>query len=145
MKLVDVRKHPRAQALLYCMLEERRPEHSISHRVMPTRIQHNRFVDGYGPPGDPYKYWALIDVHGEIVGNTYLTSRDEIGIHISGRHQGRGYGPQAVELLMRLFGDREYLANIAPRNERSAAMFRDLGFDLCQVTLRREARRYHAD
>jgi len=142
MKLIDVRsKHARATALLYALLEERKPENSISHRRMPSIAEHNRFVAAYGGPGQPYQFWALIEVDGSIVGHVYLTRRNEIGIQIFERYHGKGYGPQAVKLLMQLFGDREYLANIAPGNGRSMDMFNRLGFDICQVTLRREQRR----
>lgn len=143
MKFIDVREHPRASAVLYALLEERRPEHSISHRRMPSLAEHNRFVAGYGGPYEPYKFWGLIEVSGQIVGHVYLTRRDEIGIQIFEHHQRRGYGRDAVKLLMQLFGDRDYLANINPSNGPSIDMFAKMGFEILQVTLRREGR--HAD
>lgn len=145
MRLIDVRMHPRAAPILYSLLEERTPEQSISHRHMPSIAEHNAFVANYGGPHEPYFYWGLIDVNGTIVGHIYLTRRNEIGIQIYNRHQGKGHGTEAVQLLMRLFGKREYLANINPFNQASIAMFMKLGFGLCQLTYRltdyREARR----
>ena len=120
-----------AKLILYALLTERTPEVSISHREMPTWDQHSAFVDGH-----PYIYWRLIDVAGEIVGACYLTDRNEIGIQIFKAHRGKGYGPQAVHMLMEDCGPRSYLANINPKNMASQEMFERLGFGLCQLTYR---------
>lgn len=133
MQLVDIRER-NAAAYLYKLLDERDPVANISHRQMPTFDQHCAFVKRYG---EPYAFWGLIEYDAVPVGAIYLTTRNEIGIAIAKTHQGAGYGPQAVRLLMQMFGEREYLANIAPGNVRSREMFAKLGFELCQVTMRR--------
>lgn len=141
LRFVDIRLHDQAVPILWELLSERRLEHSISHRRMPSRDEHIYFVVNYGGSDEPYTYWGLLEVDQDIVGHIYLTARNEIGIQVFERCQRNGYARAAVELLMRFFGDREYLANINPANEASIALFKSLGFDVCQVTYRREARR----
>jgi len=131
MKLIPVASRPDAARHLWDLLAERTPEQSISHRHMPTKAEHRAFVESH-----PYQYWALIDIAGEIVGACYLTRTNEIGIAIYKKHRGKGFGPEAVKLLMEYMGPREYLANVNPLNEASARMFKKLGFNICQHTYR---------
>jgi RimJ/RimL family protein N-acetyltransferase len=121
-----------ATKFLYKLLEERDPVANISHREMPTFEQHTDFVYSL-----PYKAWYIVWAQDEPVGATYLSYADEIGISILKSHQGKGYGEAAVQLLMRMNPGKQFLANIAPRNVRSIAMFEGLGFEPCQITFRK--------
>ena len=57
------------------------------------------------------------------------------GVFVLRTHQGAGYGPQAVRLVMaRHRGVKRFLANINPANQRSIAVFADLGFRHIQNT-----------
>jgi RimJ/RimL family protein N-acetyltransferase len=114
---------------LYDLLAERDPVANISHREMPTFDQHRKFLESV-----PYKRWYLIGLDGEWIGSVYLTNANEIGVSILKAHQGNGYGKQAVYLLMKRHPEKRFLANIAPGNARSAAMFEGLGFTLFQHT-----------
>lgn len=127
-KLLDVYDQPGAEVYLYALLQERDGSINISHQVMPTPAQHLRFVHSH-----PYRDWCLIDA-GEIVGATYLTKQNEIGIFIFKMHQGRGLGKQALALMKERHQDRRLLANINPDNTRSAELFRSAGFKLVQHT-----------
>lgn len=129
MKLVSVYDNPLAAAHLYQLLKERDESVNISHRAMPTWDEHLRFVASI-----PYAAWYLIDVDGEMVGATYLTRQDEIGIFIFRAYQGRGFGKQAVTLLTEAHPRQHYLANINPDNHRSISMFTGMGFGLLQQT-----------
>jgi RimJ/RimL family protein N-acetyltransferase len=102
---------------------------------MPTMRQHKKFVDS-----NPYRAWYFMEVERYhcIVGTCYLTKQNEIGVQIFKEDQGNGYGPQAIKLLMAKHGGRRYLANINPANERSAKMFKALGFNLISYTYARE-------
>jgi RimJ/RimL family protein N-acetyltransferase len=127
--------------VLWELLEQRPAENNISHREMPTMAQHCRFV-----ANAPYEFWGLIDVDHHIIGAIYLSKPggpsvlgNEIGIDIFRVHQGKGYGAQAVKLLMEMHGPRRYVANTAPGNEASQALFKSLGFKLCQYTYALEA------
>lgn len=119
---------------LYELLAERDPTVNISHRKMPTFEQHRDFVESR-----PYKAWYVVFHDDHPIGATYLTEQNEIGIFICKVHQGRGYGKLAILALMNLHPEKRYLANIAPGNSRSMAMFERLGFGLIQLTFERFA------
>ena len=116
--------------ILFALLQERPEYANISHRKMPTMAEHLAFFESR-----PYEAWYFIGLEGgEIVGAIYLSKSDEIGIGVFEKHQGNGYGPAAIRALMALHPRPRYLANVAPRNERSAAMFYSLGFREIQRT-----------
>lgn len=132
MNLTSVYERPDRASLLYVLLGERDETVNISHRAMPSWDEHVRFVES-----KPYAAWYFIVDGSLVLGACYLSKQDEIGIWIYRAHQGRGLGPEAVKLLMEQHGPRRYLANVNPRNDRSAAMFMNLGFRLCQHTYER--------
>lgn len=124
---------------LYNLLAERDPAVNISHRKMPTLEQHRAFVES-----KPYKAWYIIYLYDRItmldsspeqIGSIYLTNQNEIGIFILNVYQGLGYGKEAIIALMKLHPVERYLANIAPGNVRSMALFEGMGFELVQYTL----------
>lgn len=142
-------KHP--AKVLWDLLDQRSPENNISHRQMPSWDEHVAFVQGH-----PYEAWYLIvDVirdrrapaySPEVIGAIYLSKPgspsvpgNEIGIDIFKEYQGKGYGTQAVKLLMEMHGERRYIANTSPTNEASQALFKSLGFKLVQHTFALEA------
>lgn len=130
LSLVSVYRVPRlAPQILYRLLQERGPHVNISHRIMPSWKAHLKFI-----AGRPYAAWYLIKSRDDYVGAIYLTAIGEIGVSILARWGGRGFGPRAVRLLMRKHKRGRYLANINPRNEKSIAMFRRLGFHIIQQT-----------
>ena len=122
MNLIDVCSREGSYEHLYKLLEERDENVNINHGKMPSWEEHVKFVNSH-----PYQVWYLIETD-EIVGATYLTYLDEIGIFIFQDHRGNGYGPQAVRLLIELHPREEFLVNINPRNLTSIAMFGRLGF-----------------
>ena len=129
-RLVPVQAHYLPQVeFLYELLAERDPVANISHREMPSFEQHRKFVES-----SPYKAWYIVSVGEDPVGATYLTERNEIGISILRSHQRLGYSAAAVGLLMEMHPSDQFLANIAPDNARSIAMFKNLGFNLIQLT-----------
>jgi RimJ/RimL family protein N-acetyltransferase len=114
--------------LLWKLLNERKPEQSISHKYMPTWDEHCAFVYSY-----PYSAWFIIEDTGFLVGACYVTKHDEIGIGILDEYQGKGYGKAAVKEIIRLRCGR-LLANINPANTRSIRLFESLGFKQIQAT-----------
>lgn len=131
MNLISVYQFENAERILYWLLEERIGEDhvNISHRKMPSWREHLRFFRS-----KPYLAWYLVVVAGEAVGSVYVSKASEIGIHLFKAFQGRGIGPEAVKELMRRTPRRRFLANINPANEKSAAMFKRLGFKELQHT-----------
>lgn len=114
--------------LLYKLLEERTPEQSISHRNMPTFVEHVQFVRTH-----PYKEWYVIKTDRAFVGAIYISRQHEIGLGILCEYQRKGYGRAAVTKLMDLHPG-PFLANINPSNDASIAFWKSLGFTLKQVT-----------
>ena len=123
--LTDVYHSDTSYCSLYQLLKEREDSINISHVEMPTWAEHNAFVSSR-----PYAVWCMIDIgeSGSFVGSVYLTKQDEIGVFIFRNCRGRGYGKQAVRLLMEQHPRKRYLANINPDNGPSIAMFKGMGF-----------------
>lgn len=128
MRLVSVYDVPDAVRVLYELLKERPKYAAISHKAMPSYAEHCAFVYSR-----PYQFWALIDVSGEYVGAVYLSRQREVGIFIFRAHGGKDYGEQAVRALMQMFPG-PVLANVAPLNAPSHAMFQRMGGKLIQWT-----------
>ena len=135
MKLIPIAdlSKPRVKQFLWEMLEQREPHVNISHRSMPKRQEHDRFVDA-----NLYRGWFIISQDEVWIGNCYITHSYEIGIHLLPAHQNKNYGTQAVQLLMEKYGPARFLANIAPRNIGSQDFFRKLGFKCIQYTFEME-------
>lgn len=127
MKLVNVYTATEAPAVLYRLLSERTPQESISHRRMPTRREHESFIQSI-----PYPFWSLIE-DGQTVGSVYLTRQREIGISILKSCRRRGYGSWAFQEVTRLFPGR-ILANVNPENEVGVAFLRRMGTSVIQHT-----------
>lgn len=132
MNLISIYERPDRALVLHQLLEEREPTANISHKAMPSWDEHVRFVESR-----PYQAWYFIMDGEETKGACYLSKHDEIGVFVFKAHQGKNYGPWAIEALMLKHGKRRYLANVSPRNERSAEIFRNLGFKPIQVTYER--------
>lgn len=116
---------------LYDLLAERESYTNISHKDMPSYLEHCIFLDK-----SAYDYHYIIEVKCERVGQIYITRQGEIGIQIAKEHFGHKYGEKAV--ITAIFKHRnEYkrlLANIAPSNNGSKRLFKRLGFKLIQNT-----------
>ena len=96
---------------------------------MPSFREHIDFVKS-----KPYEAWYFIEHEGETAGAVYLSKQDEIGVFVFKSHQGKNYGPWAIEAIMLKHGKRRYLANVSPKNARSLELFRNLGFKPIQIT-----------
>ena len=130
LELIDVYKTKTAPKILYRLLKEREAPVNISHRQTPSMKHHLGFIKS-----KPYKTWDLIAVNNQVIGATYLSRQNEIGLFIFKKYRNFGYGRQAVRLLLdkHLHTDR-FLANINPWNKRSIHFFEQLGFHHIQNT-----------
>ena len=124
--------------LLYRLLLERPQEANISHRAPPPYYQHVEFVRSR-----PYQHWYIIEANGEAVGAISATKNNEIGIAILKAHQGKGYAAAAITQFLldhrplpAIPSQRSgrWLANVAPDNAPSHALFKRLGFKPIQIT-----------
>lgn len=114
---------------LYQLLKERDPRANISHRKMPTFRKHVEFVSS-----KPYKKWYIVYYKNRRMGSIYLSNQDEIGLFLKHGMQGIGIGSKALELLIKQNPKSRYLANVAPKNQRSKDFFKKHGFKLIQYT-----------
>ncbi len=114
---------------LFNLLKERDPQTNISHKKMPTYLQHEKFVKS-----KPYKKWYIIKSQSNKVGSIYLSEQDEIGIFLKKDVQGKNIGNQALEILMKKSPKQRYLANVNPNNSKSISFFEKNGFKLIQYT-----------
>lgn len=114
--------------ILYKLLSERTAWQSISHKKMPTFGEHMRFVKTR-----PYAAWYLIWDGEDVIGSTYLSHNNEIGIFIFKEYHGKGYGKKAIQEVMSMH-EPPFYANISPHNTDSQLFFRKLGFKFIQMT-----------
>lgn len=131
MKLVDVYTQPGALEILYELLKQRPTEANISHRTFPTFEQHRQFVTRR-----PYDAWYLVvddDRAGAYIGSVYLTNAREVGVFIFKSWQRLGYACRVISALREKHPGR-LLANVAPENEPSHALFLKLGGRVIQHT-----------
>ena len=131
MKLISVYQTKDAEKVLYRLLKEREKKSNISHRLMPSYSKHCQFVRS-----KPYKVWYLLCLAAEIyVGGIYLSKNSEIGLFIFKEYQKKGFGREALHLLMRRHkGVRRFLANVSPGNTPSISFFKHNGFKHIQNT-----------
>lgn len=141
-ELVDVYDNglvrPFAAEFLYGMLKARPAMANISHQQVPSFEAHLEYVCSR-----PYRCWYLVGKDNGWIGTVSATYANEIGIAIEPLHQRKGYGKLAVILftakhqpLGEIPGKRNgrWIANVAPDNEPSIAMFEKLGAKMIQVT-----------
>ncbi len=114
---------------LYELLSERQKSVNISHKKMPTFKQHIKFITS-----KPYSKWYIIKNHNQNIGSIYLSKQDEIGIFIKKEFQNKGLGMEAMKLLIEKNPRRRYLANVNPKNLKSAKFFKKFDFKLIQHT-----------
>ena len=107
---------------MYALLKEREPYQSISHKEVPTYIEHYNFMRN-----QPYKHWYAIIDNG-FIGSIYIGKENNIGLFIKKDQIGKGYGAQALKRIIELHPLDYYLANIAPENSNSIAFFSNFGF-----------------
>ena len=114
---------------LYNQLKERDPIINISHKKMPTYLEHSKFV-----LSKPYSKWYIIIYKNKKIGNVYLTKMNEIGIFILKSIKIEGLGKIILDTLMKKDPRSRYLANVSPRNIKSSNFFKRNGFKLIQNT-----------
>ena len=126
-KLVVVKKSD--YRFLYELLKKRDPSVNISHRKMPTYKEHQKFV-----ASKPYRAWYVIYMGNAKTGSIYLSKQNEIGIFLLKRYQGKNIGQKALRLLIEMNPQKRYLANVSPKNTKSAKFFKKNKFRLRQHT-----------
>jgi RimJ/RimL family protein N-acetyltransferase len=130
MKLQSLYDQPNMWWLPYKLLAERESWQNISHETMPSWEDHCDFVRSR-----PYAVWDWFADSSGPAGCIYLTTRREIGIGVLKVARSKGLAKEAIrEIMARHPG--QCLANIAPDNLPSKALFESLGFVRIQETYR---------
>ena len=114
---------------LYRLLKERDSTVNISHRRMPSYVDHVRFCKSY-----PYDFWLVAFDGRKKVGHCYVTRLGEIGVFVEKKYHGRGYGSFLIEKAISLNETGRNIANINPKNKASISLFKKRGFKLIQNT-----------
>ena len=114
---------------LFNLLKQRDRRSNISHKKMPTYYEHVKFVKS-----KPYSKWYLIQKSKIKIGSIYLSKNNEIGIFMNERFQREGIATKALELIINKNPRSKYLANVNPKNLRSAKFFKKNNFKLIQHT-----------
>lgn len=114
---------------LFNLLKERDPQANISHKKMPTYLEHVKFVES-----KPYSKWYVIECGRKKIGSIYLSKTNEIGIFLKKDFHRKKLGKIALELLIKKNPRPRYLANVNPKNNVSSKFFKNNGFKLIQHT-----------
>lgn len=114
---------------LYELLVQREPNTNISHKKMPTFLQHKKFVES-----NPYLYWYVIFFKNVEIGTIYLTNINEIGLHIKKEFHNLEIEKVVLNKLFQKHPRSRYLVNINPKNKKSIEFFKKNGFKLLQYT-----------
>lgn len=135
---------PGGLEFLYELMKERDPEINISHSTLPTWEEHCAYVHRR-----PLRAWYLIEVElpGVLertrIGFVSATWLNEIGIVLLKRWRFMGYGKAIIRRFLESLpplpaevGVRRgrWIANVAPGNQASHALFQSLGGKAIQVT-----------
>lgn len=114
---------------LYELLMQRDPNTNISHKKIPTFLQHKKFVES-----NPYSYWYMIFSKNVKIGTIYLTNINEIGLHIKKEFQNLLIEKIILNKLFQKHPRSRYLVNINPKNKKSIEFFKKNGFKILQHT-----------
>ena len=92
--------------ILYDLLKKRK--YSISHTELPNFSEHTEFVNK-----NPYRYWFLIYLSEEILGNFYIQFDNSIGLNIKDKYYS--YIDEVVQFIERNFKpNKELKSKVAP-------------------------------
>ena len=119
---------------LFDLLKERDPRANISHKKMPTYEEHIKFIKS-----KPYSKWYIILTSKQKIGSIYLSKNNEVGIFISKKFQGKNIGNYALNELMKKNPRKRFLANVNPKNKKSASFFKNNDFKLIQYTFEKSS------
>jgi RimJ/RimL family protein N-acetyltransferase len=127
---------------LYELFLSRPDDAKISCKGAPPGYdEHRHFVENH-----PYADWRLIGPFELrpatiLVGAVFISQParpsvvgDELSVDILPQYRGNGYAEETLRLMMEKHAPRRFIANVAPENYASMALFKKLGFKLCQVT-----------
>ncbi len=114
---------------LFDLLEKRDSIANISHKKMPSYIQHTQFVKSR-----PYSKWYIILKEKEKIGSIYLSKNNEIGLSILESEKTKNTQKIALNELIKKNPRKRFLANVSPKNKNLISFFKKNDFKLIQYT-----------
>jgi len=114
---------------LFDLLKERDSRANISHKKMPTYVEHIKFIKS-----KPYSKWYIIYNKTKQIGSIYLSKQNEIGIHLLKKYEKESTHIESIKKLMLLNPKIKFRVNISPKNKNYIIFFKKLGFEMIQHT-----------
>jgi RimJ/RimL family protein N-acetyltransferase len=114
---------------LFQLLSERKSNENISHKKMPSYLQHVEFV-----ASKPYKKWHIIYNKNKKIGSIYISKQNEIGLFFKTNEWKQDIANKCIKLLMKINHNKRYLVNINPKNKKMVNFYKKRGFKLIQHT-----------
>jgi len=114
---------------LFDLLKKREEYQNISHKVMPTFKNHEKFVNS-----KPYFKWYVIFDESKKIGSVYLTNQNEIGIHFMHDKNFDYFFLESLKIIMKKHPRKRFLININPKNKKLKQIIEKNRFKLIQHT-----------
>jgi hypothetical protein len=114
---------------LFELLKNRDQFENISHKIMPTFKNHEKFVKS-----KPYFKWYIIYEDLKKIGSAYITNQNEIGIHFLNIKNYEGFFLESLEIIIKKNSGKRFLLNISPKNKKIKRIAEKNKFKLIQHT-----------
>jgi len=114
---------------LFELLKNRDQFENISHKIMPTFKNHEKFVNS-----KPYFKWYLIYENLKKIGSAYITNQNEIAIHFLNIKNYEGFFLESLEIIIKKNPRKRFLLNISPKNKKLKRIVEKNKFKLIQHT-----------
>ena len=114
---------------LFQLLSERKLNENISHKKMPSYLQHVKFV-----ASKPYKKWHIIYDKNKKIGSIYISKQTEIGLFIKTNEWKHEIANKGIRVLMKINNEKRYLVNVNPKNKKMVNFYKKNDFKLIQHT-----------
>ena len=96
---------------LYDMLKERDATINVTHKKLPTFVEHLEFIKS-----DPYDAWYIIEIESKQIGHIWLDNVDRIGFFTKKEFKGFGFIIPAFEKLKEIHPRKKYVGKLNPKN-----------------------------
>ena len=114
---------------LFKLLKNRDQFENISHKIMPTFKNHEKFVKS-----KPYFKWYIIYEDLKKIGSAYITNQNEIGIHFINIKNYEDFFLESLEIIIKKNSGKRFLLNISPKNKKLKRIAEKNKFKLIQHT-----------
>jgi len=114
---------------LFKLLKNRDQFENISHKIMPTFKNHEKFVKS-----KPYFKWYIIYEDLKKIGSAYITNQNEIGIHFLNIKNYEDFFLESLEIIIKKNSGKRFLLNISPKNKKLKRIAEKNKFKLIQHT-----------